>query len=328
MLFEEKDIDFSLIDGTTFENLCYELLENNNFFNLKWLQGSGDRGRDIEAEIHVSYDLVGLQSEVWHFECKNHSKGIGAAEIHDKIGWAFVNKPDKLIFLVSTYLTPDAKDYVNKAKEQFKSIYFIEGIELKKILLSKPILVEKYFINEKRKLLINSIRDFSATGVIADKHRLEIILSDEHICESYELHELLFLLLCSTFSNSLSSDKWTVILDYIVKNSTDSNESLIEGYSAMKESIGGGGLVFKQTPSLIQQESQEGLSEEERQLKGPLNSQIAHTAFFFSRYFDKNIKFLQIELEDNKFLEVLIENDDVQTFKTNITSRDYYPLFI
>ncbi|HDR7662880.1 restriction endonuclease [Bacillus wiedmannii] len=319
MLFDEKDIDFQLLDGTAFENLCYELLDNNGFFGLKWIKGGGDRGRDIEATKNVPYTFLGTRAETWHFECKNHNTGIGVGEVHDKIGWAFANNPDKLIFLVSTHLTSDCKQYIETMRNsRFKHIYYIEGATLKKILLNTPILIEKYFINHQRKILINSIREFAATGILLENKKIQMILEEENILTKYELNELIYLLICGSQS-SIYSDFWKALLNHIKSKAIKTSDSLLMGYTPDGPYSFGLGEIRNQTPKTLH------LTPEELELGA---NSLLYISFYSRYYSDEKISYFQMFEDDNSFLEILIPNKDMNNISINLTSKEYYNEFI
>ena len=69
-----------------FEELCYELVGYEGFTNLQWRGGSGDKGRDIQAEF-ISDQPGGMtRVEKWWFQCKRYSKHIIAGSMLEEKG--------------------------------------------------------------------------------------------------------------------------------------------------------------------------------------------------------------------------------------------------
>lgn len=146
MIISKNDIDFDLIDDKEFEDLCFELLWRLGFENVKWRGGPNDQGRDIEANLNINNPLLGNISENWHIECKKYSGRIPKSIINDKIDWADANKPDKLVFLVSSHLSNQTRDWLKKisASKPYK-VYVLEGNDLKNILTRFPDIIRTYF---------------------------------------------------------------------------------------------------------------------------------------------------------------------------------------
>ncbi|MBV6734533.1 restriction endonuclease [Priestia megaterium] len=324
MLFDEKDIDFKILNGTQFEDLCYELLENNGFFNLDWIKGGGDRGRDIVADINIDYEFLGKKTETWHFECKNHSTGIGEAEIHEKIGWALANLPDKLVFLVSTNITPDGKLYISKMQSRFKPIYYIEGKILKKFLLKRPALIEKYFMNDYRKVLRNSIREFQSRKIKTDSSRLEFILSDDKLISSYELNELAYLLYSSLHSN-INSDVWNDIYDEIIKSISYKKESLLEVLNISKLTSRGAGTIYKENWEEKELVIPDDVSKEEEHYITLAHEQEQATAYDYTIYDFESLQYIQMKKPNSKILLEVVVDITEENFSISVNKLEEEP---
>ena len=161
MKFEIKDIDFNSITPREFENLCYDLLIKYNYHNLIWREGGADNGRDIEARLSFNTSIKQKETN-WFFECKLYNAGgVPPNELTSKIAWADAELPDFLVFFISSYLTNNARTWLEKIiKQKTYDITVIEGEELKNRLLKYPELIERYFSLNRYEKLFNDVRDY------------------------------------------------------------------------------------------------------------------------------------------------------------------------
>jgi tetratricopeptide (TPR) repeat protein len=118
--------------------------------NLRWRQGSGDRGRDIECENFSKEPDGNVASEKWFAECKRYESGVNVGDLQSKIAWADAESPNYLLFIVSSHLTPDAKDWIAKIERDKKyKIRYWERKYLEKLIqenTTKISNIEKYFL--------------------------------------------------------------------------------------------------------------------------------------------------------------------------------------
>jgi|GEM_PF-1143404 hypothetical protein len=141
-----ENLDFGSIDHKQFEGICFELIWRNDFKNVEWRGSTDDQGRDIEAIYEIENPITGNIYEKWHFECKKYKKAVPKTDLIDKIAWADANKPDALVFLLSSHLSNQTKDWLSKiSKQKPYRIYVIEGTELKKLIFKLPDLIGRYF---------------------------------------------------------------------------------------------------------------------------------------------------------------------------------------
>ncbi|PZR19208.1 MAG: hypothetical protein DI539_14800 [Flavobacterium psychrophilum] len=159
MEYNEDDIDFNNIEWKQFEELCFDLITKFQFHSLKWRQGGADNGRDIEA-LQTKYNsLVHQFDEKWFFECKKYSSGVAVTDIMEKIAWARAENADHLVIITSSYLTRDARDFIEKSKNtETYRIHTVEGKYLKELLIRFPDIVRKYFIDNYSLLVKNSFQ--------------------------------------------------------------------------------------------------------------------------------------------------------------------------
>lgn len=156
----EKHIDFKILTPTKFEELCFEIILRHGFSSVIWRQGGADNGRDIEATFTSSNGIIGTFNEKYFFECKKYDKGVPPAEIFSKIAWADAEKPQHLVFFISSYLSNGAREWLEKIKiDKYYKIHVIEGKELSHILSQHDDIVTKYFISNKYINLLNETID-------------------------------------------------------------------------------------------------------------------------------------------------------------------------
>jgi hypothetical protein len=98
MAAKTLDLDLSALSPKEFEELIYDLLHEEGFFNLEWRDGGADGGRDIVA-IASQTDASGFQANSkWFCDAKLYSSGIGFDAIHPAISKATAHDVDFLLF--------------------------------------------------------------------------------------------------------------------------------------------------------------------------------------------------------------------------------------
>ncbi|MBU3185639.1 restriction endonuclease [Clostridium estertheticum] len=154
MIVREEDLDWDKIEPEKFEELCYDLFLEYDYFNLNWLKGSFDFGRDLVAYKIKNDNLVGPITEKWHFECKKYSGGIGKDLLSTKLSSAEANRADHLVLITNSYFTPSAKEELDKLMNMMHfKLHYIEGKKLINMLIQNPKIVFKYFDLNYRSLL-------------------------------------------------------------------------------------------------------------------------------------------------------------------------------
>lgn len=207
MKFEESDIDFGLLDSNQFEELCFDLLMRIGFQELQWRKGGADSGRDIDGKYFIHLPLVERFEENWAIECKHYTSGVPVEAIASKLSWAEAERPDRLILIVSSYLTNSARSWLEKRRPQIPCrIHIVEGKPLKNLLLPYENIVERYFGDRYSKLLRQSFETWSLHGLIPAFDTLIHMVKHLSI-EKLEGGELAFLWCLCQFKNS-EIEKW------------------------------------------------------------------------------------------------------------------------
>lgn len=111
-MFKAEEIDFSKIQDWEFEFICFELIQRNGFEKVTWRKKGADDGRDIEARLRIANPIIETFEEKWFFECKHYKKGVPPEELNSKIAWADSEKPQHLVFMISSHLTNACRNWL------------------------------------------------------------------------------------------------------------------------------------------------------------------------------------------------------------------------
>lgn len=129
-----------------FENMIFDLVQALGLKNVVWRTPGRDGGRDIQGEWFVE-DLSGhIASQIWYVECKRYTTSVSWPTVWEKISYAESNAADVLLFTISSSLSPQAVDEVNKWNAQRKSpiIRILNGADIEKKLRLYPLIAIKY----------------------------------------------------------------------------------------------------------------------------------------------------------------------------------------
>lgn len=179
-----KNIPFENLNPTEFEQLCFDLLQKLGFYNVDWHKGTGlktspaDQGRDIVFQ-QERIDVDGSKYfETWFADCKHYEKGIPSKELDNLLSWANAERPDVAVFIVSNFLSNQAKDYLEHYRKNNHPPFKIKCWErptLEKLLSNKISLLRKYDLISGS---IRSVKDILAVEeefndkVWYDRHQL------------------------------------------------------------------------------------------------------------------------------------------------------------
>jgi len=81
---EWKEI-INSISSDNFQQLCYDIINNNGFVNPQVRGKGADGGRDLEAELY--YVIAGkesIQEKCW-FQCKRQKQGVSFSQITTEV---------------------------------------------------------------------------------------------------------------------------------------------------------------------------------------------------------------------------------------------------
>lgn len=252
MKYTKDDIDWRKITPKAFENLCYDLLVNYNFNNLIWRQGGADNGRDIEGNYLFKNSIKDIKTK-WFFECKHYtSNGVSPDELNAKIAWADAEKPDYLVILVSSYITTNARTWLEKLSlsKQYH-IIVIEGEELKDRLVKYPDLIERYFALDRYDKLFKEMKDLQLKFKISPSFEVLREIINNIDFSKLDIEDISFLLLNFygqyTFFDGNEYDYFddTIIfkfLDFLKDSITHSKLSSFSKYKDNYDALGGDGM--------------------------------------------------------------------------------------
>ena len=206
MPFTEDDIDFSKLTGRKFEELCLDLLNRVGFHSLGWRQGGADQGRDIEALSSANNPLLGVWGESWFFECKNLSGGVSVNDLAEKIVWADAERPEHFVIVTSTYVTTNAIAWLRAIrKSKSYQIHTVDGKRLKKVIMSFPELMERYFFDHFRLLLQDSVRRWVISGVLPGPKE-QHVFSQNLSADKLDFQSVAFLFICQKVTRDEDAD--------------------------------------------------------------------------------------------------------------------------
>lgn len=187
------DIDFKRLSPTQFEELCFDLLMELGFRKLIWRQGGADSGRDIQGTREVASGLVEPFEETWFFECKRYESGVPPEALHSKIAWADAERPKHLVFLISSYVTNNARSWLDAiARDKYYRVHLIEGKLLQHLVLRSQSLVARHFSSDVQQLMQQTHRAWILHNLIPEPWLLRT-LAEIHNLSEYEPGQLAFL---------------------------------------------------------------------------------------------------------------------------------------
>jgi len=259
MRFKVDDIDFTSITPHGFENLCYDLLIKYNFHNLIWREGGADNGRDIEAKL--SFDSMVKNKETnWFFECKHYtSGGVPPNELTSKIAWADAELPDFLVFFVSSYLSNNARLWLEKIEKQKQyDITVIEGEELKNRLVNYPELIERYFSLNRYEKLFKDIRDYKIKFRISPSYEFLNEIAKNIDLDRLSVDEIGFIVINffsqyksfegrNYYQGDFDGTEVNRVLDFLKRNVSNEELKSFKPYFEDYEELGGAGIIDEMT---------------------------------------------------------------------------------
>lgn len=154
--------NFDHLGDVEFEEYCFDLLSSMGCKDIDWRKGTGlnsspaDKGRDIECTAPIRGVDNAEHTERWFVQCKRYKKGVPAGKIKDALYWAEAERPDVLLFIISNFLSNQAKEYIETYEKQNKPKFRIKVWELpvlKDYSQGKTMLLSKYKLADKLEYL-------------------------------------------------------------------------------------------------------------------------------------------------------------------------------
>lgn len=105
---------------TDFEDLCYDLLRNNNFINVKPRGKGGDGGRDHEGEFSFDFGNQKMLQKCW-FQCKRyHKTPLNYREFSSELDKANTRGIDRFIVMSNKDMASGTKSEIEKWNKHHK----------------------------------------------------------------------------------------------------------------------------------------------------------------------------------------------------------------
>lgn len=130
----------------------------------------------------------------WFFECKHYQEGVPPGQLNSKIAWADAERPDNLVFFISSYLSNNARIWLDGMRTQKAyRITIVEGPELKTELIKFPDLIERFFSVDRYDRLLADTKRHWNTYRITPSYEVLWELAQNLPSERLTLNELGFL---------------------------------------------------------------------------------------------------------------------------------------
>lgn len=140
------DLNFSALNDSQFERLCYDLLDCMGFVDIHPVgkTNAADGGKDIIV-TEIVKGLFGDEKRKWIFQCKNSKTSLGRKDVSEIEDLLKENGADKYGLFCSSDLTPSAVDrLIRKRLTIGEKIEFWGKIEMQSLLMQFPKLLSKY----------------------------------------------------------------------------------------------------------------------------------------------------------------------------------------
>jgi HJR/Mrr/RecB family endonuclease len=131
---ELTSIDFSEIDSHEFVRIVKKLLEMSGYENIEITDGPHDGGADLVCTKGGKRVIV---------QCKRWKNPVGLSTLRDFIGAMVSKRVQAGVFITTSSLTKDARDFVRKVQTCGLVIDVFDNIRLKQLLRNLKITAEK-----------------------------------------------------------------------------------------------------------------------------------------------------------------------------------------
>jgi hypothetical protein len=141
------DIDFSRLDGRTFEKLVGDLLLELGF-SIQQTPLTRDSGFDFIASFSSCDPFGAKRQETWFVEVKLYrDQRVSVSALRQMLGYLMISPHGgKGLVVTNSRLTSVARDFLSEASVRSgHELRVIDGTELTNLLSQHPGLVERYF---------------------------------------------------------------------------------------------------------------------------------------------------------------------------------------
>lgn len=289
------EVDFLALSSSEFEELCFDLLVEHGFRRLVWRQGGGDRGRDIQGVRENVSGIVEPFEETWFFECKRYEKGVSHDILSSNIAWADAENLDNLVFIVSSYVTNGAREWISKiANQKPYRIHVVEGKHLQGLVSRSSQLISRYFASNALQLMQEAHRAWLYHYLVPEPELMRTLAETRYL-DNYTTPQIAFL----WASLKIRLEEVSAQMDNSYEESYDIIFDILKKRADSQKSV----LLIRDRWELIQ--DLEGESDTDPTYNHVLAAQIA--------YISDDLKMLYlycfVHSRDGEGLEVLVARD-------------------
>lgn len=141
------EIDYSRLDGRTFENLVADLLGDIGF-TVERPPYEAERGVDLVASRTSRDETGGEERDTWLVEVKFYrDQRVSVSALRQMMGYLLTSQvARKGLIVTNGQLTSVAREYLADAQSRAgREVRVLDGTELTNLLSGKPRLIERYF---------------------------------------------------------------------------------------------------------------------------------------------------------------------------------------
>jgi hypothetical protein len=145
------EIDLSQLNEYHFEHLVSALLSELGF-EVQPVHGASEKGFDLSAILRTRDPFGGEQRELWLVETKlYHKQRADLGSLHKMAAYLTAHKSrPKGLLVTNTQLTSVARNWLQSNPNLSEKLRVIDGVELRRLLLQYPQIVQKFFVKEPR----------------------------------------------------------------------------------------------------------------------------------------------------------------------------------
>lgn len=141
----------NLLKPEEFQDLCFDILNNNNFLNPKPRGKGSDGGRDLESDFSFQFGKEKILQKCW-FQCKRYGKKtpLNYGEFNTEVQKAENEGIDRFIVISNKDMTSDTKTEIESWNKKRKcQINDWTGTLFLNMLFELPTICETYFPDEE-----------------------------------------------------------------------------------------------------------------------------------------------------------------------------------
>ena len=147
LLVPAQSIDFDSLDWRRFEDLVEDLLKAYGFKDVAHAEPATDAGYDLKAFFEDQDPFGRSQSAKWLVQVKATKQRTDLSALHEFLDTVKqLDEPANILFVTSSQITSAARKWLEATQKLIGlKMSVLEGTDLKRLILSKPDLIAKYF---------------------------------------------------------------------------------------------------------------------------------------------------------------------------------------